>query len=228
MTTCRHSTQTSGMHFSDRNNIIFTTKWPFSKDMVQVLPHTSTKQRGVSLEATFGWRGWECEALWLCFFRCETIQQIFSQAGASQKGPFFQKIVTEVGFSWSSRQKHACRLFHVSWCKGDLLHTRWKCPTFESLRKQFNFLTGKLWVETCPRNRIERYRTSVWHSSPLRVHAWRTYNVKWMMCLYWTVSDVKDLVGPFLSTNRPLEFFFQPNGNESNLKKEWLEDNDAS
>lgn len=63
MTTCRHSTQTSGMHFSDRSNIIFTTKWPFSKDMVQVLPHTSTKQRGVSLEATFGWRGWECEAL---------------------------------------------------------------------------------------------------------------------------------------------------------------------
>ena len=48
------------------------------------------------------------------------------------------------------------------------------------------------------------------------------------MCLYWTVSDVKDLVGPFLSTNMSLEFFFQPNGIEANLKKEWLEDNDAS
>lgn len=187
MTTCRHSTQTSGMHFSDRSNIIFTTKWPFSKHMVQVLPHTSTKQRGVSLEATFGWRGWECEALvTLVFPLWNHSTGIFQGWGITERPPFFQKIVMEVGFLWSSRQKHACRLFQVSWCKGGLLYTRWKCPTFESLRKQCNFLTGKLWVETCPRNRIERYRTSVWHSSPLRVHAWRTYNVKWMMCLYWT------------------------------------------
>ena len=143
------------------------------------------------------------------FSTVKRFNKYFPRLGHHRKAPSSKKSWRKSGFCEAPGKKLACQLFQVSWCKGDLLYTRWKCPTFESLRKQCNFLTGKLWVETCPRNRIDRYRTSVWHSSPLRIHAWRTYNVKWMMCLYWTVSDVKGLVGPFLSTNRSLELFFK-------------------
>jgi len=60
--------------------------------MVQVLPHTSTKQRGVSLEATFGWRGWECEAFGdFGFSTVKPFNRYFPRLGHHRKAPSSKK-----------------------------------------------------------------------------------------------------------------------------------------
>ena len=183
MTTCRHSTWTSGVHFTEiyRNN---RGSWQSEATSVwsDHFPKTCFRSYRIPQPSSgaYPWRQRLVEGMGMWSFGGSTVKRSgFCEApGKSWKLKTYTPIVPgKLVQRWFCR---CCRMY--SCCTQDRNVQPLNHYESSAIFSLTNF-GSKLVLETGWNNIEDQYDTQLYYIPPLREHTWRTYNVKWMMCL---------------------------------------------